>query len=291
MSSLQLAHLVRWKELKESCAREQCHASSLRRSLLGRNTGIRFGGAWYCSAECFREGAEARLRELQEEAVRWPKQPSGRIPLGLLLVARGCITGEQLRIAAEHQRVRGGALGDILCQLEFASEREVADATATQWGCPVYYARPQAYDIQARIPAELMRLVAMAPVYYAAQANRLLVGFVHRIEHRVLRTIEEMTSCCTEPCFITTSECEQTIRSLSGRSTEVGFERISSAGEMASIVQSYACQIGADEARMGVCRDYAWVRLNRDHHPTDLLFALTGKEAGWLEFDDAFRPC
>ena len=126
-----------------------------------------------------------------------------RMPLGLLLVARGCITTVQWRMAREQQLARGGTMAGILHELHFASEHEVAAAVATQWGCPVYSAKLQPSEIEAHIPSALMQLIAMAPVHYAPRPNRLLVGFVHRIEHRVLRTIEDMTSCLTEPCFIT----------------------------------------------------------------------------------------
>jgi Transcriptional regulatory protein, C terminal len=40
-----------------------------------------------------------------------------------------------------------------------------------------------------------------------------------------------------------------------------------------NVVDVYAFQIAADEARVGVCRNYVWVRLNRDGCPTDLVFS------------------
>ena len=42
-----------------------------------------------------------------------------RLPLGLLLLSRGCISHAQLQLALERQRERGGALGDVLCELNF----------------------------------------------------------------------------------------------------------------------------------------------------------------------------
>ena len=115
----------------------------------------------------------------------------------------------------------------------------------------------------------------MAPVHYLAPRRRLLVGFVHGVEHRVLGTIEKMTGCRTEPCFITASECAGIIHRDSGRGLEVAFERLSSEMEMAQVIRSYTEQVAAEEARVGVCRDRLWVRLFRDHQPTDLLFTLT----------------
>jgi hypothetical protein len=50
-----------------------------------------------------------------------------------------------------------------------------------------------------------------------------------------------------------------------------------SPAEMANIVRSYAFQIGANEARLALCRNQLWARLMRDGHPTDMLFALSGE--------------
>lgn len=277
MTNLQLTHWVNRIGLQDKCAREGCRRTALRSSLLARRRGIRLSEAWFCGADCFREGVESQIRTLKQAPTRGREEHASRIPLGLLLVSRGCITSDQLRLARAQQQARGGALADILCELRFANERQVADAAATQWGCPVYSAKTMPSDIGAHIPALLMRLIAMAPVYYAPRANRLLIGFVHGIEHRVLRTIEHMTACLTEPCFITASECAEQIGSLTGRNTEVTFERVSSPAEMANIVQSYAFQIGADEARMALCHNHLWARLTREGHPTDLLFALAGE--------------
>ncbi len=274
MSSLQLSHLVKWTGLQERCARTGCRATGLRKSLLAGKGGVRLGGEWFCSADCFREGVECRIHALQGTSAPMPFQRDARVPLGLLLVARGCITSAQWRTAREQQLAHGGTIADIFCELHFASEREIAAAVAMQWGCPLYSAKLQPSEIEARIPSALMQMVAMAPVHYAPRPNRLLIGFVRRIEHEVLRTIEEMTGCRTEPCFITASECEEQVRRLAGRNLEVSFERESSPAEVANIVQSYAFQIGSDEARLGRCRNHIWARLTRDGHPTDLLFAL-----------------
>jgi two-component system copper resistance phosphate regulon response regulator CusR len=52
-----------------------------------------------------------------------------------------------------------------------------------------------------------------------------------------------------------------------------------------NVVDVYAFQIGANEARLGVCRDYVWARLNRDDCPTDLVFSNRWNNAGNRETD------
>ena len=285
MSSLNLAHFVNWTALKERCAGEGCSVTLLRHSLMARRTGIYLEDKWLCSAGCFRGGVESSVRELQDVALKTKPQRVQRIPLGLLLLTRGYISAEQLRTAEELQRHQGGELGEILCQLGFANEREVSEAVATQWGGSVYSAKTCPSGIEAQVPAALMEMLSMVPVYYVAAANKLLIGFVHGIDHAALESVEKMTSRRTEPCFITAGDCSRRIRQLAGRNLEVRFERMSSPSEIAGIVQSYAFQIGAERVRLVICGGHLWVRLNRNQHPTDLLFGLDdshGRDRGYL---------
>ncbi|MBK3331628.1 type II/IV secretion system protein [Persephonella atlantica] len=57
-----------------------------------------------------------------------------RKPIGQLLKELGYITEEQIQVALEVQKVRGGLFGQILQELSFVSPREVAEAIAHQSG-------------------------------------------------------------------------------------------------------------------------------------------------------------
>ncbi|WP_456392640.1 GspE/PulE family protein [Persephonella sp.] len=59
-----------------------------------------------------------------------------RKPIGQLLKELGYITEEQIQVALEVQKVKGGLFGEILQQLSFVSPREVAEAIAHQSGKP-----------------------------------------------------------------------------------------------------------------------------------------------------------
>src|SRR5271167_5019933 len=121
-----IGYLLDWRNLREQCGREGCHGSVIRHPLAGQKAGIRLGKDWFCSGECFGRAVEIRIQQLQEGSRRNPPQRESRLPLGLLLLTRGSITSAQLQVAVEWQRKRGGALGDILCELNFATEQEVA---------------------------------------------------------------------------------------------------------------------------------------------------------------------
>ena len=284
MSLFSMGILADLRSLRDKCAAEHCHNSRLRHSRFGEKTGVRLGEEWFCSDDCFRQAVEIRISQLQKKALKNPPQRKSRLPLGLLLLSRGCITNQQLTSALERQRQSGGPLGDILCRMKFTTDRDVAAAAATQWGCPVFHPRSCPCQVQAHIPSSLMNLYSMVPVHYSLPDNKLYVGFVYGVEHHVLHIIENITSCLTEPCIITASQCRETINSLPLQNNEVTFTKVTSAAEMANIIQSYASQIGAEDARLGVCRDYVWTRLNRKDHPTDLLFSLCGEAPTEHEF-------
>jgi len=59
-----------------------------------------------------------------------------RKPIGQLLKELGYITEEQIQVALEVQKVKGGLFGEILQKLSFVSPREVAEAIAYQSGKP-----------------------------------------------------------------------------------------------------------------------------------------------------------
>jgi len=274
MSVFSMGYLFDWKKLREKCTREGCSATTLRHPLAGRGTGILLGRDWYCGGNCFGHAVKERVRRLIHGADRTPPRKTNRSPLGLLLLSRGRITHAQLQFALQRQRETGVALAETLCEMELVSEQDVAEAAATQWGCPVFKPKSKVSEVQARVPCALMRTFSMAPVHYTHRTNRLLVGFVREIEHQALLAIERITSCAVAPCFITASDCWQNIHVRAGQNHDVSFERISSPAEVAAIVQSYAFQIGAEDARLEICGHYLWARLNCEGVPTDLTFSL-----------------
>ena len=48
--------------------------------------------------------------------------------LGELLIERGVITNEQLKIALDHQKENQNLLGEALVELKFATEKDIAQA-------------------------------------------------------------------------------------------------------------------------------------------------------------------
>jgi hypothetical protein len=63
-----------------------------------------------------------------------------RLPLGLLLLSKGIITGAHLQEALKAQRdSQKGRLGEWLRQQGIVTEEQVTAALSMQWGIPVFH--------------------------------------------------------------------------------------------------------------------------------------------------------
>jgi hypothetical protein len=254
---------------RRECANSTCSAKPKQQA------GMRFYEQWFCGPECFEQAARHRLLELLATRVKQEKPPSLRMPLGLVLVSRGVLSHEQLKVALNHQRASGTNFGEALQELGFATQQQVTAAVAAQWSCPVFSLGERPLPAGVRIPTRLLELYGMLPVHFSETGRKLMVGFITRVQHHILSTIEHMTGCTSTPCFITDDEYRRHLQSLAVESAEneLVCDRSSGPNEIAKLVRDHASQAGAEEARFGMCRDYLWVRL-QGRQEMDLLFRL-----------------
>jgi Type II secretion system (T2SS), protein E, N-terminal domain len=258
---------------------ESCHRSLALRHLSARKAGIRMHGSWYCSSQCFRWAAEQEVSRLlkpgMEQAAHVP-----RMPLGLNLISHGLLTIEQLKKATDEQKEAGGEIGELLVRQGSVSEKQVTAVRAAEWGCPVFAVPKQAIRIGINLPSTLMRIYSMIPVHYVVRTNLLLVGFVHNVEYGLLYAIEQITGCETKPCFVTPSDFQTQMLQQQKEVERPGFtpvrelkfESIQTAGEIARTLCTSGLEIEADEAFIGKCKEYLWVRLTSELQAIDLLF-------------------
>jgi Type II secretion system (T2SS), protein E, N-terminal domain len=256
-----------------------CQRSLALRHLSAQNVGIRMHGTWYCSARCFRWAAEQEVLRLLKPVTEQAARVS-RMPLGLNLISQGLLTVEQLKKATEEQKEAGGEIGELLVRQGAVSEKQVTAVRATEWGCPVFAVPKQAIRVGIDLPSTLMRSYSMIPVHYAVRTNLLLVGFVHTVEYGLLYAIEQITECETKPCFVTPSDFQTQLQQQQKEqeqseltpAREEKFEDIQTAAEIAGTLCTSGLEIEADEAFIGKCKDYLWVRLKNRHQAIDLLF-------------------
>lgn len=277
MVSLERIPIVspKWRDWSTRCRCAGCSSQSLLRALTLRHLGIRLADYWYCSPSCFEQAAGKRIVEMCATPSRPPHQRKSRIPLGLLLHSRGVLTKEQLQRVLDWQRTSSVNFGEAAQHLGFATPEQVTAAVAAQWGCAVFPLGEQSAAIQIRIPRLLLELYGMLPVHFAEKERKLLIGFVSGVSYQILYTIEHITSCVVEPCFITAGGHNRQLHSPSSpflRDDELRFEQAMAPAEIARIIRNHVVQLGAAQVRIGKCRNYLWARIWGRKRETDLLF-------------------
>ena len=258
------------------CANPTCARQPWRRAFSRRMAGVSISDRWLCSPDCFEEAALAKVRNLLASRHKADQAPSLRMPLGLLLLSREILSPEQLKLALDRQRATGANIGDSIQELGFATPEQVTAAVAAQWACPVFSLEGRALPTQIHIPRRLLEIHEMLPVHFAETGRKLLMGFVSRVQHHILHTVEEMTSCVTTPCFITARQYRQHLNAatLKTRNDEVVFDRVNAMVEIAHVVRNYVDQAAAEEVRFGMCREYLWSRIRGRKMELDLLFRV-----------------
>jgi len=269
-----------WRSALPQCTDAFCRRTS-RAQIWGKRGGIELQGIWYCSPQCFERAVERQF--VRASVARFPTPgPQHRVPLGLLLLARGELSNGQLRRALDLQRTQGrGRIGHWLEQLGFATEQQVTVALGLQWACPVLPAGV-AHDPECcrLLPFCLLLQARLLPIHFSAGPRVLHVAFADGIDYTVLYAIEQMLDCHTEPCLIGERAIVQELERIGQRPRpgELRFEGWRDAHEMARITGGYALKLGARRVRAAACGEHLWVRLESEKETSDLWFGRPGRE-------------
>ncbi|MGP8258704.1 MAG: hypothetical protein ACLQM6_01995 [Acidobacteriaceae bacterium] len=283
-----------WKSMYTVCALQTCQSTLLMRSIQSR-VGINVGQLWYCSVDCFAVAARKRFSALAGASVlEMPHYP--RLSIGLVMLSKGYLTDDQYRHAMAQSQLHGEELEAVLLRLGLASERQLAAARAAQWGYPVLGQDHVGLPVESDIPPTLLHNCSAVPLHCSIPAKRFLLGFVYRVEHGLLNSLEQITGFRAEPCFITPTEFKEQM----GRLTtvpdceEVVFDNPNSPVEMANVVAGFAVEVAAREASFAQCREYAWTRLLGKRRKIDVLFRVknateTAKKRNFLVPQESMR--
>lgn len=275
-----------WNRVRAVCSLPDCHNKLLMRFVPRNRQGIFVGEQWYCSADCFSRASREILASLSTaEVVEVPRHP--RLSLGLALLTKGYLTTEQLRIAMAESELEKTEMQATLLERGWVNEKHLAAARAVQWGYPVLGQDLSAHSVVADLPAALFRACSATPLYYSGEnkydpeSKRLVLGFVHHVDHSLLQSIEEITGCRAEPCFITPAELTRQLDRLSGPRgyQEAVVEHPGAAPNMARTLGGYALQVAATQAAFTRCRSFLWVRLTGNKGTMDVVFDLKEEQA------------
>lgn len=124
----------------------------------------RLDGQWYCRRGCLAQVLTERARrEFPERGVSLSRVRH-RVPLGLLLQARGVLSAEQLQQALRMQEISGMRLGDLLVQQFGVREHRIIEAIAAQWGLPVLHGGRPNGSFRWLAPSRLLHASGCVPV-------------------------------------------------------------------------------------------------------------------------------
>lgn len=259
------------------CDNPECRAGkNVWTRILRSRGGTRCAGNWYCSPACLETALVDRFTALCQPPPL-PRAVQHRIPLGLLMLARGLITQEQLQAALAAQRAGGSRkVGEWLQEMGAISEQEITAALGMQWCCPVFNLRegplPACVDL---VPRPLLAYYRMVPVHFAATRRDLYVAFSHAVDYSALYAVEQMLRCNTRPCLVGASvmqRAQDLLQRQRPESAQRVFDSYTDKAEMARIARGYVLKVSATEVRMVRCGDYIWLRLEDHREPVDLLF-------------------
>jgi len=263
-----------WKNMYTQCGLRMCPNTLFMRSVQSR-VGINVGPVWYCGPDCLAAVATMRFSAFAvNNILEMPHTP--RLSIGLVMLSKGYLTDKQLRLAITESQRSGEELEAVLSRLGLANERQLTAARAAQWGYPVLGQEPMRQLSELDVPATLLESCSAAPLHCSAAAKRMLLGFVHRVDHSLMNSVEEMTGFRAEPCFITPTEfAEQRVRLTAvTRCEEVVVNDPQTPAQMGRTVAGLTVEIGAREVRFSRCRDYVWTRLTGKRRMIDVLFRI-----------------
>jgi len=278
-----------WVRLTQKCSHADCPRSRKGWPAWIRVTrGVTFDGRWFCGIPCLRPAVAARLQHLLT-SIQSAKNRPYRLPLGLLLVNRGAISQEQLRVALQAQRESGhGRIGDWFLQLGMVTEEQLTLALGLQWGCPVFPLDRQPTNLawSRLLPLSLLESVRAVPAHFSTDGSMLYVAFADRIDHTLLYGVEQMLGCRTAYCVSPARAIVESLDYLrrSANCEEICFDSIHDLQEMNSTICNYAEKLQSVRVSVVRAAGFVWVRLFGTRTSRDLLFRIY-LQSGLVEAD------
>jgi len=238
--------------------------------------GYSLDGHWFCSPECFEYALASAIGPLLPGRAQ-PPAATHRVPLGLLMLSRGFVDDEQLKMALKAQKDSGsGRVGEWLRHIGAVSEEQVTQILGLQWSIPVFPLNQSRRYLECAqlVPFPLLEVAEMVPVHHLPTSRHLYVAFVDRINYSALYAVERMLECHTEPCLAVQSHLLRALKELRTRPrpVEILVDNISDSWEMASTISAQAVRLGAADVRVSGFDGYVWARILSPPGYTDLLF-------------------
>ena len=137
--------------------------------------------------------------------------------LSELLLERGIINHQQLQLAIDYQKENGGLIGEILVELNFATEKDIAQALTSQYGFP--YLPLSNYDIDREVllsvPENVCRQFCLVPIDKIGKS--LTLAMANPLNTNAAENVELITGCSVQIFVSTATEVKQAVDKYYGK--------------------------------------------------------------------------
>ncbi len=131
--------------------------------------------------------------------------------IGELLIERGVISHEQLNKALEYWKTHGGLIGEVLVELKFCTEKDIAQALTCQYGFP--YLPLANYEIDSEVirsvPKNLCQQYCLVPIDKIGKS--LTLAMSNPLNTQAVEDVEVITGCIVQVFVATATEIRQAI--------------------------------------------------------------------------------
>jgi len=131
--------------------------------------------------------------------------------LGELLLDQGIISRNQLEQALRVQRDKGGLIGEILLELEYVKEDDIAQSLTAQYGFP--YLSLSNYDVSPEItsiiPGRLARQYLLVPIDKIG--SNLTLAMSNPLNMQAIDDVELLSGCSVQAFVSTSSDIKRAI--------------------------------------------------------------------------------
>jgi len=136
--------------------------------------------------------------------------------LGELLIERSMITQQQLEKALHYQKEAGGLIGEILVELGFVKEEDIAQALTAQYGFP--YLPLGNYEINSEIlniiPSRVARQYMLVPIDKIG--NSITLAMSNPLNMQAIEDVELLSGCSVQTFVATSSDVKLAIEKYYG---------------------------------------------------------------------------
>ena len=132
--------------------------------------------------------------------------------LGELLIERGVISQTQLQEVLDLQKKKGKLFGEMLVELKYATEEDIAQALTAQYGFP--YLPLANYEIDPEviktIPASVCKQFCLVPIDKIGKS--LTLAMSNPLNVQAAEDVELLTGCTVQAFVSTTTDVMNAIK-------------------------------------------------------------------------------